>query len=129
MCSSWLSLPLCFANKEKSIIKNILVFGTQPSIITVEVVATSRPPGTTYPPHLQMMPMDVLVNIVMPEGTEWHLDDFNMLMCFFHTFKGKHLQTTRPNTESDTTTYHLFKTFNWIPNNPNCNYQCDPNCL
>lgn len=32
---------------------------------------------------------------------------------YIHTFQGKHLQTTT-NTESDTTTYHLFKTFNWI---------------
>ena len=66
--------------KVSSRIKNILS-GTQPSVITVEVVfATSRPQA---PPHLQMMPMDVLVNVVMPEGTEWHFDDFNMLMCIY----------------------------------------------
>lgn len=29
-----------------------------------------------------MMPVDVLVNIVMPE-VEWHFDDFNMLICIY----------------------------------------------
>ena len=82
MCSSWLSLPLCLANREKSIIKN-QKHPLRNSTLRHHCWGGFCHLPAQAPPHLQMMPMDVLVNVVMPEGTEWHFDDFNMLMCTY----------------------------------------------